>query len=176
MKTVLMDRDGTLIVDPPDFRIDTPEEIKLFPDTIEALAYLAEHGFNIIMITNQAGIAEGLLDEKRFWELQDQVLATLAPSGIEVLKTYMSPHGQNEVNEWRKPGPGMLLKAAKDYNLDLAKTYMVGDRQSDIQAGINAGTKTILVKTGLVAVEVPEADYTAPNLLDVTHYIVEHAL
>lgn len=78
--------------------------------------------------------------------------------------------------DWRKPGPKMLLQAADDFNLDISKIYMVGDNQSDIQAAINAGCKGgILVKTANENVESPDSVYTAPNLLDVAHYIVANS-
>lgn len=175
MKVVFLDRDGTVIYDPPDLRVDKIEKIKLFSDSIEALNYLADNGFSAVIITNQAGIAEGRINEDEFWTIQNKVLEMLAPSGLKILKTYMSPHGTNEVNDWRKPGPGMLLQAAKDFKLDLSKIYMVGDSHSDIKAGINAGTKTILVKTANENVEAPEANYTAPNLLDATKYVVANS-
>ncbi len=173
MKTVFLDRDGTLIVDPEDLRVDRIDKITLFPDSIAALKYLADHDFNVVIITNQAGIAEGRLTETEFWEIHTRVLELLAPAGAKILKTYMSPHGENEVNEWRKPGPGMLLQAAKDFNLKLPEIYMVGDSRSDIMAGIRAGTKTVLVKTANHNVEALEADYTAPNLLDAVQYITK---
>lgn len=175
MKIVLFDRDGTIIVDPPDLRMDSVDEIELFPDTIESLKLLAGNGFAAIFITNQAAIAEEHITEGEFWQIQEEVLKQLAPSGIKIIKTYMDPSGEDEVNEWRKPAPGMLLQAAKDFNLNLADTYMVGDRKSDIMAGINAGTKTILVETANTSVVVPEAIYTAPNLLNAAQYIVSHA-
>ncbi len=103
MKTVFLDRDGTIIVDPPDLRVDKIEKIELFPDSIEALAYLARHDFNAVIITNQAGVAENRINEEEFWTIHNEALKMLAPSGIKILKTYMSPHGQGEVNEWRKP-------------------------------------------------------------------------
>lgn len=174
-KIVLLDRDGTVIVDPPDLRVDKVEKIELFPDSIEALKYLADNDFNVIFITNQAGIAEGRITEKEFWNLQDEVLKQLSPSGVKVLKTYMNGEavGSN-TSEWRKPGPKMLQQAAKDFDFDLKDVYMVGDNHSDIMAGINAGTKTILVKTANENVEAPEANYTAPNLMDAVKYIVSH--
>ena len=174
MKTVLLDRDGTLIADPPDERVDSPKKIKLFPDSIAALKYLAENGFKAIIITNQAGITEGLISEDQFYAINAEVMKLLAPSGITFLETYMSPHGSEEVNDWRKPGPGMLLQAAKDFDLELKDIYMVGDRTSDVQAGINAGTRTILVKTANVDVAAPDADYTAATLMDAARYIVKH--
>jgi histidinol-phosphate phosphatase family protein len=173
MNVALLDRDGTIIVDPPDERVDRVEKIELFPDTIEALGYLATNDFGIIIITNQAGIAEGRITEDEFWKIHHVVLEKIAASGVQVIKTFMSPHGSNEVNEWRKPGPGMLLAAAKEFDLNLENTYMVGDSASDIKAGIAAGSKTILVKTGNTDVSAPEATYTAPSLMDAVTYLVK---
>lgn len=175
MNIVFLDRDGTVIVDPEDERVDREDKIALFPDTIEALAYLREHDFAVIMVTNQAAIAEGKINEQDFMRINNIVLDMLAPSGVTILKTYMCPHGPNDGCECRKPKPTMLLEAAKEFDIDLTQVYMVGDRQSDILSGINAGTKTVLVKTANVPVEVSEATYTAPNLLDAVKYIVKNS-
>ncbi len=177
MKVVFLDRDGTVIVDPPDLRVDTIEKIKLFDDSIEALRYLADNDFAIVFITNQAGIDEGRLTEEDFWNIQNEVLSRIAPSGVKVLKTYMNGEVAGpDATRWRKPGPKMLLQAAEDLQLDIQKIYMVGDNQSDIQAAINAGCKGgILVKTANENVESPNATYTAPNLLDVAHYVVANS-
>jgi D-glycero-D-manno-heptose 1,7-bisphosphate phosphatase len=172
MNTILLDRDGTVIVDQPDERIDGAEKIKLFPDTIEALKYLADHDFSVIFVTNQAGIAEGRITEDEFGVLNGKVIEMLAPSGIKILKTYFCPHRPEDNCDCRKSKPTMILQAAKDYNLNLADTFMIGDRQSDIMAGVNAGAKTILVKTANTPVESKEADYTTPNLLDAVKYMV----
>jgi D-glycero-D-manno-heptose 1,7-bisphosphate phosphatase len=172
MKIVLLDRDGTLIVDPLSERVVSVSDIRLFDDTISALRLLAENGFEAILITNQAAIAEGLLNEAEFEAINNDVINHLAPSGIKILKTYMSPDASTVVNNWRKPGPGMLLKASEDFGFDLANVFMVGDRKSDVMAGINAGTRTILVKTANASVEASEAEYTAATLLDAAKYIV----
>lgn len=175
-RVVFLDRDGTVIVDPPDERVDTLAKIELFPDSIAALTYLSEHDFAVVFITNQAGVAEGRLTEKEFWDIHNEVLKRLEPSGINVLKTYMNPEAAGpQATEWRKPGPNMLLQAARDLHIDLKDVYMVGDRQSDVQAGINAGCKGgILVKTANENVESPNAFFTAPHLLDAVHYVVAH--
>jgi len=176
MKVVFLDRDGTTIVDPLDLRVDKMEKIALFDDSIEALKYLADNDFAVVFITNQAGITEGLLTEEEFWQIHNEVLNQLAPSGVNVLKTYMNNEAGPNPTEWKKPGPKMLLQAAQDFNLELSDIYMVGDRQSDILAGINAGCKgSILVKTANEDVVSPEAVYTAPNLLDAVHYIVANS-
>ena len=177
MKTVLLDRDGTVIVDPPDLRVDKIEKIELFADSIEALKYLADNDFQVILITNQAGIEEGRLSEAAFWDIHAEVLNRLAPSGIRIVKTYMNGEkSKPDATEWRKPGPKMLLQAAEDFGLDLSTIYMVGDNQSDIQAAINANCKGgILVKTANENVDSPNAVYAAPNLLDVAHYVVANS-
>ena len=171
MNIVFLDRDGTVIVDPEDERVDREDKIQLFPDSIEALKYLAEHNFEVIFITNQAGIAEGRINHQDFDHINNRVIEMLAPSGIKILKTYVCPHSPLDQCECRKPKPTMLLKAGQEFNIDLTKSYIVGDRESDIFAGINAGTKTILVKTANTPVDVKEATYTAPNLLDAVKYI-----
>jgi histidinol-phosphate phosphatase family protein len=177
MKVVFLDRDGTVIQDPLDERVDKVEKIELFPDSIEALKYLADNDFAAVLITNQAGIAEGKINEEEFWTIHNEVLKQLAPSGINFLKSYMNGEAGPDVREWRKPGPKMLLQAAEDLNLSLSGIYMVGDNQSDIQAGINAGCKGgVLVKTARnKVVESPNAIYSAPNLLDAAHYIVANS-
>jgi D-glycero-D-manno-heptose 1,7-bisphosphate phosphatase len=172
MKAVFLDRDGTVIVDPPDERVDRIDKIKLFPDTLEALKKLATLDYGIIFITDQAGIAEGRIDEAEFQRIHSLVLEMLVPSGIKILKTYMCPHSPEDNCECRKPKPTMILQAAKDFDIDLANSWMIGDHESDIQAGLRAGTKTILVKTANVPEDSPDATYTASNLLDAINLII----
>ena len=176
MKIVLLDRDGTVIVDPLDERVDTEEKIKLFPDTIPALKYLADNNFAVIFITNQVGIFEGRFTLEDFYCINNKVLEMLAPSGVKILKTFVCPHGPADNCACRKPKPKMILDAAKEFNIDLGSTYMVGERLSDINAGINAGTKTVLVKTSTNDIVVAEqADYTVETLLDAVKYIVNQS-
>jgi len=177
MKIVFLDRDGTVIQDPLDERVDSVDKIELFPDSIEALKYLADNDFSVVLITNQAGIAEGRFTEEIFWAIHNEVINQLAPSGVNFLKTYMNGEAGPNASEWRKPGPKMLLQAADDLGLNLSEIYMVGDNQSDIQAGVNAGCKGgILVKTARNrVVESPNAVYSAPTLLDAAHYIVANS-
>ncbi|MDB5245117.1 MAG: hydrolase, HAD-superfamily, subfamily [Parcubacteria group bacterium] len=174
MKVILLDRDGTIIRDPEDERVDTEGKIELFPDTIEALTYLADNDYSIILITNQAGIAEGRINLEDFKRIQAKILEMLSPSGVQVLKTFLCPHGPDDTCDCRKPKPTMILEALKEFNLNPEELYMIGDRESDIMAGINAGTKTILVQTANVPIVAKQAIYTAPNLLDAVKYAVSH--
>ena len=177
MNILLLDRDGTIIADPDDERVDSVDKIKLFPDTIEALQYLAKHDFAVVLITNQASIAEERLTEAGFWHIQDEVLRQLEPSGIQILKTYMNGEAPGPgASEQRKRGPGMLLQAAADLDFNISTVYMAGDRATDVQAAINAGCKGgILVKTARVNVDSPDAIYTAPSLMDAARYVVANS-
>ena len=174
MKIILLDRDGTVIRDPEDERVDTEEKIELFPDSIEALQLLKDNGFGVIVITNQAGIAEGKITVQDFERIHAKALEMLSPSGVEVIRTYVCPHAPEDQCECRKPKPKMILDALKEYGLSASEMYMVGDRISDIEAGSAAGTKTILVETANVAQTAPQATYTASNLLEAVQYVITH--
>lgn len=175
MKVVLLDRDGTVIVDPPDERVTSEDKIELFPDSIPALKKLAENGFSIILITNQAGIAEGRINEDDFKRINAEVIRQLEESGIKILKTYMCPHGPDDGCECRKPKPTMILHAAKDFDLDLENTFYGGDHRSDVLAGKAAGAKTVLVRTANHQDEAPEADYQAQSLTEAVEQIIANS-
>lgn len=177
MNIILLDRDGTIISEPQDGRVDTKSKIELFPETIPALKYLANNDFAVVIITNQAGIAEGRITETEFWDIHNEILAQLASIGVTILKTYMNGEGSVPgATRWRKPGPLMLLKAAEELEFNIHNVYMVGDNPSDISAAINAGCKGgILVKTGNHPVLSEEAIYTADNLMDAVRYAVSNS-
>jgi len=174
MKAVFLDRDGTMIVDPPDLRVDNLSDLHLFPDTVEALKLLATLDFGVIEVTNQAGIGEGRIDQTEFKHINNMFIDLIEASGINFLKIYVCPHKPEDNCACHKPKPLMLLEAAAEFDIDLAESYVIGDRESDILTGVNAGTKTILVQTGNTPVVSPEATYTATDLLDAVKYIAAH--
>jgi D-glycero-D-manno-heptose 1,7-bisphosphate phosphatase len=171
MRAIFLDRDGTLILDPPDFRVDSIVDVHVFPEALKAFKLLAALDYAVIEITNQAGIAEGRITQAEFEQINGMVLDVLESTGIKVLKTYMCPHNPEDNCACRKPKPTMILQAAKDYEIDLAQSWMIGDRESDIMAGVNAGTKTILVQTGNVPVVSSQTTYTARSILEAVQYI-----
>lgn len=173
-KAVFLDRDGTLIVDPPDFVVDRISKIHLFPDVFKAMKRLAELDYAVFVVTNQTGIAEGRLNEDDFFRLNNIMLELLEPTGVKILKTYVCPHGEKDNCDCRKPKPKLLLDAAREFDIELKQSWIIGDRASDIDAGRAAGTKTVLVKTGNVPVESKEATHTAADLLDAVEYIAAH--
>ncbi len=172
MKAVFLDRDGTVNVGIPKYqRVDQLEKVELLPHTLEGLSLLATLNFGVFFVTNQAGIAEGLIGEAEFTRINNKVLLLIAPSGVRVVKTYVCPHGIHDNCACRKPKPKLLLEAAAEYDIDLPSSYTIGDRLSDIKTGQNAGTKTILVQTGDPTVKAREATYTAADLLAAVRYI-----
>lgn len=177
MKAVFLDRDGTVNVGVPTYeRVSSLDRVQLLPNTIEALRLLATLDYGVFFITNQAGLSEGIITLEQFWEINNKVLGLVAPSGITVLGTYLCPHGEADTCDCRKPKPKLLVDAAKKHGIDLSQSWMIGDRPSDVMTGINAGTKAILVKTGVPTVEFAEATCTVPSLLEAVQYIAQHSV
>jgi D-glycero-D-manno-heptose 1,7-bisphosphate phosphatase len=176
MKAVFLDRDGTINVGVPKYeRVSSLDKVELLPNTIEALKVLADLGYGVFFITNQAGLSEGLITKEQFEEINNKVLELIAPSGIKILKTYLCPHGEDDQCDCRKPKPKLLLDAAIEFDIDLKQSWMIGDRPSDVMTGVNAGAKTVLVRTGVPTVESDQAMFTAPSLLEAVQYISLYA-
>lgn len=173
---VFLDRDGTVTVGTPTYeRVDSIDKVELLPSTMAALQLLAGLDFEVFIVTNQAGLAEGLISWDDFDEINNKILSLVAPSGITILKTYVCPHGDHSTCECRKPKPKLLFDAAKEYDIDLAQSWMIGDRPTDVTAGVSAGTRTILVQSGVPTVESDQATATLPSLLEAVQYIAAHA-
>ena len=171
MKAVFLDRDGTINAGIPKYeRVDSIDKVEILPKVMEGLSLLATLDYGVFFVTNQAGLAEGLITQQKFDEINQKVLDLIDESGIVVLETFVCPHGEQDNCDCRKPKPKLLTNAAEKYEIDLANSWMIGDRLTDIRTGINAGTKTILVQTGSL-LEAPEATYTAPNLNDAINYL-----
>jgi len=174
MKAVFLDRDGTINVGTPTYeRVNSVDKVIVLPHTLQALELLAGLDYGVFLVTNQAGLAEGLMTKELATAINDQVLALIAPSGVKILHSYVCPHAENDGCECRKPKPKLLFDAAREYDIDLTASWMIGDRPTDVMTGVNAGAKGILVRTGVPTVECGEAVYTAPSLLEAVQYIAE---
>jgi D-glycero-D-manno-heptose 1,7-bisphosphate phosphatase len=145
MRAVFLDRDGTVIVD--QVYPKAAEQVCLLAGAGEALAMIKESGFALVLISNQSGIGRGLITPKEAEEVHQAVVARLAEYGVQLDGAYYCPHAPEEACTCRKPSPEMLLRAAKELNLDLPESFMVGDNPSDIEAGKRAGCRTILFRT-----------------------------
>jgi D,D-heptose 1,7-bisphosphate phosphatase len=148
---VFLDRDGTLNDDPG--YLGNPDKVKLFPDTGKALSILKNKlNFRLIVISNQSGIERKLITKENVEAVNKRINELLTDHDVRIDAFYYCPfHPEFNTKEecaCRKPSPKMVLEAAEDFNIELSKSYFIGDAVSDIECGINAGTKTVLVKTG----------------------------
>lgn len=176
-RAVFLDRDGVLNRDSDDF-IKTPEELELLPGAAEAVARLNAAGFLCVVITNQSGIARGLFAEDALASLHVKLRAELAAGGGRLDAIYYCPHGPDDGCDCRKPATGMLLRAAEDHGVDLAASWVIGDRPGDIACGAAVGARAILVLTGKMAAYDPDRfsaqpDYVCPNVLSAARLIIE---
>lgn len=148
-----MDKDGTLIVDVP-FNVN-PDLIRLQDHAIEGLKRMKQLGYELILISNQSGVARGYFEESALRQVEQKIRELLAEHDFTLDAFYYCPHHpQGSVERYaidcpsRKPQPGMILKAAQDREIDLAKSWMIGDILHDIEAGNRAGCRTILIDNG----------------------------
>ena len=143
---ILLDRDGVINTDKVGW-VERWAEFQFCPGALEAIRKLAEAGWEIYVITNQAGIAKGLYSEQRLMDIHWRMMIEIRRAGGRVLGIQFCPHTDEDECLCRKPHPGMLLKAAAKWGLDLARSYLVGDSARDIQAGNAVGCTTLWVQT-----------------------------
>lgn len=144
---VLIDRDGVINEDSDDF-IKSPEEWRPIEGSLEAIALLNKQGYDVVVISNQSGIARGLFDETMLETIHEKMHRLLADKGGEIAATYYCPHGPDSLCNCRKPKPGLLKQFAEEHNIDLTTVSFIGDSLRDIQAAQAVGARPILVKTG----------------------------
>jgi D,D-heptose 1,7-bisphosphate phosphatase len=184
-KAVFLDRDNTIIDDPG--YIGDPSLVRLLPGVEQAIKSLQAAGYKIVVVTNQSGIARGLLTEAMLERIHDELRRQLAVKEAYLDAIYYCPyHPEGTVEGYaidsglRKPRPGMLLKAAGEMDLELAGSWMVGDSPRDIEAGQRAGCRTIRVRTRQTAPkqqmdqedEGVQADFTVRNLAEAAKIIL----
>ena len=150
---VFLDKDGTLIDDVP-FNVD-PRRVTLTRGAGEALRALKSHGFLLLVVSNQAGVALGRFPLQALAGVERRIQQLLAPSGVDIDGFYYCPHLPQAANVryairclCRKPQPGLLRRAAQEWQVDLAQSWLVGDILDDVEAGNRAGCRTVLVDSG----------------------------
>lgn len=173
-KAAFIDRDGVINKDfGYVYRI---EDFELIPGVIEALSLLIKNGFLLIIITNQAGLARGYYSYSQLNKLHSYLIKILINSGVNLDAIYFCPHHPNGIVpslsiecNCRKPAPGLIFRAEKDFNINLNLSVLFGDKMSDIQAGKSAGVGTnFIVNSGqkIWNSSYSEPDYIASNLLE----------
>ena len=171
-KAIFLDRDGTINVDVG--YTHKVEDLRIIPRVIEGLKLLQKSKYSLIIITNQSGIGRGYFTEEDYHDFQRNLRQELNRQEIFITGEYFCPHQPKDNCNCRKPKTGMLEQAAKDFNLDLNKCWIIGDNFSDIQAGKNAECRTIHILTGKDYKEsIQEADFAANNLIEVANCIIK---
>ena len=195
---IFLDRDGTLIEEVG--YLHRLEDIRIYPEAFEAVKKINQSGAQAIVITNQSGIARGLITQEDLERLHRQINDAFRQKGARLDAYYHCPHHPTEGTgkhtrtcDCRKPQPGLLLRAAQELQLDLEASHMIGDTLRDIEAGHRAGCQSILVKTGYGQEEllllneeqasgsssinpVQRSDHVSTNILEAVNWILEHNL
>lgn len=178
---IFLDRDGTLNIEKE--YLHRIEDWEWIPGAVEAIRLINGMGYLAIVVTNQAGVARGYYTDADVLSLHSKVDNMLRLAGAKIDAYYYCPHhpehGDHRSCHCRKPEPGMLLAAQRDWNLDLKKSYMIGDKAIDVEAGLRARVSPILVLTGYGKEEQKKVDLKAVNLqadvLSAVHHI-QHQL
>ena len=180
-RCIFLDRDG-VINEEVGYITEWPQ-LKPIPSAVTALGLLHDAGWKTIVITNQSAVARGMMTEARLREIHARLLDNLCLDAI-----YYCPHYYNEGDveippyriacDCRKPGAGLIIKAAKEHAIDLSSSYMVGDRTSDILAGKNAGLKTVLLNSGYGVKDLEfgiQPDYIFNDLLGFVKFLIQNS-
>jgi D-glycero-D-manno-heptose 1,7-bisphosphate phosphatase len=143
---VFLDRDGTIAEEMG--YVNHVDRLQIFPYAAEAIRQLNRAEIPVIVVTNQSGVARNIFPESLMHEVHKKMIAELAAAGAWIDAIYFCPHKSEDVCECRKPNPGMLERAAREHGLDLASSWVVGDRYADLEMAHAAGARGILVMTG----------------------------
>ncbi len=169
---IFLDRDGTLMEEVHYCR--DPALVRLFPRVNDSLRALQKAGFKNIIITNQSGIGRGKITLPEYHAVHSRLLELIGPDLIAA--TYFCPDTPAVDSLRRKPAPGMLLEAARELSIDLARSWFVGDKAIDIQCGHAAGTRAVLVQTGYGnAQSVANAEFVTADFARATELILAHS-
>lgn len=146
-RAVFLDRDGTMIAEVN--YLHRPEQVEIFPTTRVGLKKLCAAGFKLFIVSNQSGVGRGYFTLEDVDKVNQHLCAELARDGVRFEKIYIAPEAPDQPSRGRKPSPQFLFDARDEFDLDLAQSFFIGDKLSDLECGWNAGVKkSILVRTG----------------------------
>lgn len=179
--TIFLDRDGTLNADPG--YIKSPDQLELFPGVPEALARLNRAGARLILVTNQSGIARGLLSQGDLAAIHAKLTHMLNRAGASLEAIYFCPHHPDEGCDCRKPKRGMIDQAVRERGVDLERAYLIGDHMRDIELAKRVGARSILVTTGVVRPQESEGlkatgldpDWIASSMTEAADWLLSNA-
>jgi D-glycero-D-manno-heptose 1,7-bisphosphate phosphatase len=169
---VFVDRDGTIMHD-ADY-CSKPEQVRVFNGVSDALRRLKGAGFKVIVITNQSGIGRGFFTEKQYRAVEAEVSRQLGDGLIDA--TYFCPDPPGQQSKCRKPAPEMVLQAAREQNVDLSRSFLIGDKEIDAECAHNAGVRAIRVRTGFDKMtDGSQADWVAEDFSAAAKIVLNEA-
>jgi histidinol-phosphate phosphatase family protein len=166
---ILLDRDGTIIID--KVYLNDVNKIEYMANAIEGLRKFRDLGYLLVVVTNQSGVARGIVPIDVLYKIHDRIRSDLAREGVTIAGFYYAPHSVESNDPTRKPNPGMLFQARSDWNLDLRRSYMIGDRDTDVQAGKNAGARTIYLDHTFPLSDKFKPDFSCGDLLTAATWV-----
>lgn len=161
LKLIILDRDGVINVDSPDY-IKSPDEFHVIPGSLEAIAKLNKAGYKVAIATNQSGVGRGYYDLKTLEAIHKKMFDQMARTGAHIDALFYCPHKPDDNCDCRKPKPGLLLKIFDTLNISPQESLMIGDSQRDVEAAQAAGAEGILVDTP----EIPDLAYAVELILN----------
>ena len=174
-RAIFLDRDGTIMRDAS--HVGEVDQVVLIPNAVPSLKRLQDAGYKLFVITNQSGVGRGYFTREAVESIHTRLNEQFNQAGVRFERYYVCPHHPEDNCECRKPKPKLLLDAAREYGLDLSRSFMIGDRASDIQAGVNAGARSILVLTGVgretLAKGETKPDHVAHDIAEATTWILD---
>jgi D-glycero-D-manno-heptose 1,7-bisphosphate phosphatase len=168
-KAIFLDRDNTLIKD--DGYFHDPDAIAFVPHAVDGLLKLQQAGFLLFVVSNQSGIGRGYFPESDAIAVHKRIIELLQEQGVRLEKIYYCPHAPEENCPCRKPKPFLILKAAKEFGVDLAKSFFIGDHMKDMEVGRAAGTMTVFLGPSKKSSVV---DLSASDLSEAADLIILH--
>ncbi len=160
-RALFLDRDGTIIEDRG--YMHDPELVQLLPGAADALRTMAQAGWEIVVVSNQSGVGRGLITGDEMAAVQNRFLELLHTAGVSITASYFCVHRPDENCRCRKPSAFHVEEAAREHGLDLSRSWMIGDRRSDILCGKNAGCRTMWLLNPLFPLVDGLADFVAKD-------------
>lgn len=177
MRVVFLDRDGVINRNFPGDYVKNKEEFEFLPGSLDGLKRLYEAGWQVVVISNQAGVGKGLMSKEALDEIDRRMFSEVEAAGGRINATYYCLHRHEESCGCRKPAPGLIIRASEDIGVDPRETIFVGDADRDVQAGRAAGCRTVVVLSGSVSMSEarafdPAPDFIAADLSDAAEWII----
>jgi D-glycero-D-manno-heptose 1,7-bisphosphate phosphatase len=170
-KVVILDRDGTLVIDRG--YLSDPAGLEFEPGAAEGMKWLYSRGYRLVVITNQSGVGRGFFAIEQVEAMNERLNAMAEEAGVKLAGIYYCPHAPDGGCACRKPALGLMTRAASELGFDPASAIMIGDKESDMEFGRRAGATTVLIAAGASAAHVrTEPDIIAPNLMEAARAII----